>query len=798
MKSACFVSLLAVALTLSSCYAAHSGSSGGLSSGGGGSTGGTGGGGTGGSGGSGGSTSFTVSGTVIGLTGTGLILEDNGTDDVTVAGNGGFTFKTSVSGPYNVLVKTQPLGPAQTCTISNGTGSAIANVTNVVVNCGTSALTIGGSVSGLNGSGMVLADNGTDKLTVSGKGNVTFTFGVPVAPGGAYAVTIVTQPSNPAQVCSILNGSGTANGNVNSVQVACTQPGFTVGGSVVGLIVGPGDTLELQNNAGDDLFVTGDTSFVFPTKVTNGGIYNVGLFIPPASQPQTCTMFAYTGIASSNVSDVVVDCQHNDWNWLTWYVGSTNLSNNYSAVTTPLFPVNQVPPANLNTPGGRDFASAWTDKTGRKWLFGGFGFPYPSPVAKQIQGYLNDLWVFDEGAGGWVPANVKTILPPLATQWIVDPTQLEAENIASDVVPGSRWGGSSWTDTTGNLWMFGGQGFSTVPGVIHSVLLNDIWKCTPGASVDANGAGSASCPWVRVGGSTSGNTAGSYGTQGVAGGFPGGRWAAATTTDTSGNVWMFGGQGVDSSGTTGLLGDLWEFNSSANQWTWVGPSNSNTANHNGSYGTLGTGSGTTAPGSRQAAVMWADSTGNIWLFGGFGLDSGGTGGPAGAILNDLWEFNVTTKQWTWISGSNTANQTGTYGTQAVDNTSTGAATSVPGSRWGAVGWPDSNDNLWFFGGWGYGTSTTAATGFLNDIWEYQKSSGQWIWWKGISNANQNGAYVTKGIPFVNNVAGARRGAAIWQPDANHYIRVFGGEGYDSTQGAPPGYLNDFWTYLPFP
>ena len=148
------------------------------------------------------------------------------------------------------------------------------------------------------------------------------------------------------------------------------------------------------------------------------------------------------------------------------------------------------------------------------------------------------------------------------------------------------------------------------------------------------------------------------------GGVPGGRWAAATTTDASGNFWLFGGQGVDSAGTIGLLNDLWEYNATSNQWTWIGPSTSNVANQNGNYGTQGTGTGTTAPGGRQAGVLWADTSGNIWLFGGFGLDSAGTGNagppPAGAILNDLWEFNITTKQWTWISGSKLANQTGSY------------------------------------------------------------------------------------------------------------------------------------------
>ncbi len=762
-----------------------------------------------GSGGSGsGAGPFTIGGAVVGLTGTGLVLEDNGGDDHPITGNGTFTFATAVPGAYAVTVKTQPTGPAQTCSVSNGTGTAVANVANVSINCGTTGLTVGGSVSGLLGSGLDLQNNGGNDFTVVGTGNVPFTFTALLNSGATYAVTVRTQPSNPAQVCTVVNGTGTVTTNVTNVQVSCTQPGFKISGSVVGLVERPGDTLELQNNAGDDLFVTGDTTFTFPTQVTNGGIFNVQDFAPPTSQPQPCNMFFYTGIAIANVSDVLVDCEHNDWAWDSWYLRGTVSANNYASVTTPLQPLNEPFPPNLSTPGGRDFAAAWTDQQGRKWLFGGLGFPYPNPLGPISPGFLNDLWVYDTFVGGWVPANLPifTNSQSIPAVFQVRPESLELEDVpTTNSGPGSRWGSSSWTDTaTGDLYLFGGQGIGSTAS---EVLLNDVWKCTPAAAtVDAAGAGTSSCPWTQVSGSTVGNTAGTYGAQNTPGGFPGGRWAAATTTDASGNVWVFGGQGVDSAGTTGLLNDLWKY--AGGQWTWVGPSNSNVANQKGSYGTQGTGSGATAPGGRQAAVLWADASGNIWLFGGFGLDSAGTGnaGPplAGAILNDLWEFNISTKQWIWVSGSNLANQTGNFGTEATSNLSTGAAANFPGSRWGSVGWSDSNSNLWLYGGWGYGTSTTDPTGFLDDIWEYQHSSGQWIWWKGISNVNQNSVFATipipgaDGVPFVNNVVGGRRGAAIWAQDPNGFISIFGGEGYDQSQGAPPGYLNDHWSYLPFP
>jgi hypothetical protein len=469
----------------------------------------------------------------------------------------------------------------------------------------------------------------------------------------------------------------------------------------------------------------------------------------------------------------------------------------------PLFPANKQYPTDVGAPGSRDFAASWTDKLGRKWLFGGEGFPYPATVP-QLPGFLNDLWVYD--TVGWVPANLQTFVDQ-SGDWQVNVAplkQVDASGIYGTLgastggSPGARWGSSTWTDASGNLWMFGGQGI--VDG--FSALLNDIWEWTPGTPPgplplgSSNNAGTFTGQWIWQGGSNSGNPTSLKGTAT----FPGGRWAAASQMDSAGaNLYLFGGQGWDSAGNVGLLSDLWRYNIAGKTWTLV--AGSSLAGVNGTYGTLGA-AGT--PGGRQAAVLWVDTTGNVWLFGGFGFDSMGTGSPQGgfpqgAILNDLWEF--TGGQWIWVSGGKLANQTGTYGTAAVSNLSTGAAANVPGSRWGASGWSDAHGNLWFYGGWGYGSVTTDPTGFLDDIWEYQQSSGQWIWWKGTTNVNQNGLYsldgVGHGLPFVRYVAGGRRGAALWKQDSEGYVWVFGGEGLDTSQGSPPGYLNDLWTYLPF-
>ena len=144
----------------------------------------------------------TIGGTVVSLTGTGLVLQDNGGDNLPVSTSGGFTFATPLAtgSAYNVTVLTQPTNPAQSCVVANGTGTANANVGNIVVTCSNATLSVGGSVSGLDGTGLVLQDNGGSNLTITANG--TFTFSTLIASGGGYNVTVLTQPTNPAQTCT--------------------------------------------------------------------------------------------------------------------------------------------------------------------------------------------------------------------------------------------------------------------------------------------------------------------------------------------------------------------------------------------------------------------------------------------------------------------------------------------------------------------------------------------------------------------------------------------------------------------
>jgi 6-phosphogluconolactonase (cycloisomerase 2 family) len=189
--------------------------------------GGGGGGGTPSSGGGGGSpppppSQYTIGGAVTGLSGTGLVLQDNGGDNLSVSQSGNFTFATKVNsgGAYAVTVMTQPTG--QTCTVANGSGTATANVTNVAVSCAATAanVTIGGTVSGMAGTGLTLQDNGGDDLKITQNG--AFTFQTALASGTAYTVTVSAQPSAPSQTCTLTNATGTtASANITNVTVAC-------------------------------------------------------------------------------------------------------------------------------------------------------------------------------------------------------------------------------------------------------------------------------------------------------------------------------------------------------------------------------------------------------------------------------------------------------------------------------------------------------------------------------------------------------------------------------------------------
>ena len=223
---------------------------------------------------------FSVGGSVSGLLGSGLVLENNGGDPVRMESDGGFTFPRALASGarYNVTVRTQPSNPDQACRITNGAGViADRNITDVLVTCTTSEFTVGGEVRGLSGSGLILSNNGDDDLRIDASGRFVFSMTLPT--GARYDVRVAEQPRDPAQTCTVANASGAiGDRNVTNVNVSCASEGFTIGGHVSDL---EGSGLVLQNNGGDDLPIASNGSFDFPTPLPAGAQYNVTVAAQP-------------------------------------------------------------------------------------------------------------------------------------------------------------------------------------------------------------------------------------------------------------------------------------------------------------------------------------------------------------------------------------------------------------------------------------------------------------------------------------------------------------------------------------
>jgi N-acetylneuraminic acid mutarotase len=755
---------------------------------------------------------YNVGVTVSGLIAAGLVLQDNGGDNLTIGVNGSLNFATPVASGsgYDVIFLSQPTG--ENCTITNGSGTVTSSDVAVTVICTPINYTVSGAVSGLlSGNSVTLQDNGANDTIVSA--NSGFSFSAPVASGSSYSVTVSNQPAG--QNCSVSNGSGTIAGvAISNVAVACSDNNYNIGVTVSGLnAVG----LVLEDNGGDNLHVSANGNVNFATPVASGSSYAVTVLSQPTGQ--TCTVTSGSGaVTSADVTGIPVSCtntykiggtvsglvssglvlQDNGADDLTVsasgsFTFATAMASSGAYVVTILTqPAGQTCSVSngSGTVGAADITNVsvtcgnvWTwvggsSAVGAAGVYGTQGAASTGNVpgarlgatswtdssgnlwlfggsgsdSAGANGNLNDLWKLNSATGAW--------------EWVSGSNTVGASGVygtqgadSPSNVPGARDGAISWTDSSGNLWLFGGNGFTASGGGF----LNDLWRFDPTAGT-----------WEWVSGPNTNDSSGVYGTQGAAStsNMPGARFEAISWIDSSGNLWLFGGYGRDSANTLGELNDLWKFNPTDGTWEWV--SGSNIATASGVYGTPGLAAAGNTPGARASAVSWTDSSGNLWLFGGNGYDSLGANGD----LNDLWKLNPTAGTWEWVSGSNTVGVNGVYGSQGVASTS-----NMPGARHSATSWSDSFGNLWLFGG----------AGDFNDLWKFNPAAMTWEWLGGSNTSGAAGVYGTPGVASTSNVPGARQQAISWT-DSSGNLWLFGGNGYDSSSNI--GNLNDLWKYTP--
>jgi 6-phosphogluconolactonase (cycloisomerase 2 family) len=186
---------------------------------------------------------------------------------------------------------------------------------------------VGGNVSGLSSSGLALRYNGGAPQPISRNG--AFTSAQSIAAGTMYAVAIATQPTNPAQTCTVSNGSGSiVAANITSIRVSCspetlayvvTQGDSSVPPGVVGTI-----SVYLIDPSGALTPVPGSS-------VTTGPAVTSFQFIPHAS-------FAWAlnyGPGGSGIYDYTVDPTTGA---LTAVAGNAFLTLNGTASTPPACP----------------------------------------------------------------------------------------------------------------------------------------------------------------------------------------------------------------------------------------------------------------------------------------------------------------------------------------------------------------------------------------------------------------------------------------------------------------------------
>jgi hypothetical protein len=714
------------------------------------------------------SPTHTVSGNISGLSSAHAtaVLQNNGRNNVSMSADGPFTFTLPIpSGSFYSVTSSSLTGPVSvTCAFTNASGLVgSADVTNVSIACvpeSTTTLTpVTVNVAGLSGKGLLLQDNGADNLAVAADGSYGFAVALPS--GAGYDVTVLTQPSDPTQTCVVTNGTGTVAAGVPiTVSVACSSDSFTIGGNVGGL-AGTGLALAYNGGASDPIAANG--AFTFPTPLASGNTYTVTVAVQPTNPTQSCVVTHGTGtVTNADVTTVVVTCTTT-----TFSIGG--VVTGYSTGTGLTLKDNGGASLPISANGNFTFPAQVAS-----------GATYDVTIATQPTGPPTEAiptCVASNNSGTVGAANVTTVAVTCTVggatgEWTWQSgsdTQLAPGvygtlgTAAAGNVPGARQAIVTWTDAANNLWLFGG---ATEAGDI-----NDLWKYS-----EATGL------WTWENGSQAAGVAGTYGTLGVAAGtnVPGARRYAISWTDAAGNFWLFGGEGVaNAAPTEGALNDLWRYAPGTGVWTWM--SGSNTLNATGVYGTQGTAAAGNVPGAREEAISWTDRAGNLWLFGGFGYGAVGSGSGS---LNDLWRYNIASGLWTWISGSNTPNAVGVYGTLG-----TGAAGNVPGGRSDPCSWIDPSGNLWLFGGQGF-SSTAGEQGQLNDLWRFSPTTGLWTWISGSNVTDATGVYGTQGTAAAGNTPGARSLPVSWVDTAGN-LWLFGGAFIVDYED-----FNDLWMFSP--
>ncbi|MBP6455136.1 MAG: gliding motility-associated C-terminal domain-containing protein [Chitinophagaceae bacterium] len=396
-----------------------------------------------------------------------------------------------------------------------------------------------------------------------------------------------------------------------------------------------------------------------------------------------------------------------------------------------------------NEPEARYQCAYWIDKQGDFWVFGGYG----------NSGCINDMWRYKISTNEWTwmngPQGTTNPSGVYGTKGVPSPLNYP------DAI---GFGSNCWTDSAGFLWLFGGAG-----GVNPNC--DNLWKynTTTNEWTWVNGSG--------IGGNTTGAV---YGTKGVyaSTNSPNGLQEVKSGWVIGNELWMFGGMGQ-----MGTSNNLWSYNISTDQWAWQSGGQGVST---GNFGTKGVSSPTNLPPGRGSYTKWKDGKNNLFIFG--GIDFSITG-----MRNDVWKFDMLTKEWTWVSGTNVIDDPGTF-----PNYCDPKVTEIPSSRYENQSAQTASSCVNAF--WTFGGFITTGSSFHNDLWLFNTENYEWTKVSGETMVSTipYSNYGTQGVLAATNMIPPRGGHGTWS-DAQGNFWVFGGAG---GQAATFMVNNDLWKFIP--
>ncbi|MCB1177948.1 MAG: LamG domain-containing protein [Leptospiraceae bacterium] len=304
---------------------------------------------------------YTIGGTIVGLTGTGLTIQHVSTDNAPTisetlsiaSGATTFTFPTPQQSGTTYTISISSAAVGQVCRVLNPTGTVLGgtkttltdssgtdlntsgttvdpNVTNIIINCESGAM-ISGTVTGYNGNGLRLRKQYTtggtsptptdESIWISTNGS--FAFPNLGTASQNYTISIQNNPWGPSQTCKIQDGNEAANTtsitatvastpvDITDIVVTCTTN--TYANLIVNIVnyaspIGAG-LVVINNSSGVTANVSvGDTTANLDSNVESGKTYDISVSTQPTDH--NCIVFNGQGtVWGSGTTNVYINCE---------------------------------------------------------------------------------------------------------------------------------------------------------------------------------------------------------------------------------------------------------------------------------------------------------------------------------------------------------------------------------------------------------------------------------------------------------------------------------------------------------